>query len=418
MDRFGEQLTAAGAAHRRTALAVVTPSGRVRVGLMVAAVLLVLAAAAAAAGVFATGTPVGPPAGEPLRPTVGHGTPVPGSVVMLPVSVPDPVGGPAWGLRYETTTRGYGCLQVGRLSAGQIGVLGQDRAFGDDGRFHPLPPGVLGDFQCAELDAAGHAYLAVGLPSTASAFPAIPCGSGRDAGKLPRCPKGDPRILYYGLLGANAVAVTYRKPSGTLRTVPTVGAQGAYLVVEAPAHAPRQFEGAPEASPLPPIVAVTYRRGHVCQTGLRGGCPPVGYVAPSDALPSAATARAPLSLRMTGPAHHTIQITLRAPVSVNSAASIYGIAVTTLAAAQSRHCNSAGSTGANQLDRGVTRGETIQLSYELDPECPRERVHVQILLSSRSLRPGAFGPALLLEDGAGATRVVGERTITVKAPRR
>lgn len=51
-----------------------------------------------------------------------------------------------------------------RLLGGQVGVLGQDGAFGNDGRFHPLPAyPELGYGRCTPLDRHGRTYLA-GLP--------------------------------------------------------------------------------------------------------------------------------------------------------------------------------------------------------------------------------------------------------------
>src|SRR5206468_2059830 len=97
---------------------------------------------------------------------------------LLNVEVPDPAGGPPWGLRYVATTRGLGCLQVGRIVRGDIGVLGQDGVFANDGRFHRLPEnylgGVEGPFPCGTLDARGHVFggiYAHGVPASALILP-------------------------------------------------------------------------------------------------------------------------------------------------------------------------------------------------------------------------------------------------------
>jgi hypothetical protein len=105
--------------------------------------VLVLAGAAAAlaASGLLTGSPVRP--GGPLSPTVGDGIPAPGGSQLLGFRVADPAGGLPWGLRIVHTTRGYVCLQVGRVQGGELGELGIDGAFNDDGRFHPLPADVL-----------------------------------------------------------------------------------------------------------------------------------------------------------------------------------------------------------------------------------------------------------------------------------
>src|SRR5439155_5493846 len=107
---------------------------------------LVLAAVGiAAGGLLDNGKPVKPPGHQAPKPHEGLGVIKPGSVKILPVAVPDPAGGPPWGLRYLETTRGAGCLQTGRLVRGQLGVLGQDGAFGNDARFHPFVSNYLGD---------------------------------------------------------------------------------------------------------------------------------------------------------------------------------------------------------------------------------------------------------------------------------
>ncbi len=97
-----------------------------RSGLRVAVVavlvaLVAVAVAVAAGGLF--GSPVAPE--EHLTPTTGWGVPIRSSVRLIPISAPDPAGGLPWGIRIMHTTRGLGCLQVGRLEGGQLWV---DRA--------------------------------------------------------------------------------------------------------------------------------------------------------------------------------------------------------------------------------------------------------------------------------------------------
>lgn len=72
----------------------------------------------------------------------------------------DPNGGLAWGLRVVQTKHGLACVGVGRLRHGQIGMLGQDGSFGNDGRFHPLSPTVSNQW-CGLLDAHRHAFINV-----------------------------------------------------------------------------------------------------------------------------------------------------------------------------------------------------------------------------------------------------------------
>jgi hypothetical protein len=152
----------------------------------------------------------------------------------------DPAGGPAWGLRLVDTTRGEVCIAPGRVQDGAIGVLGRDRAFGDDGRLHPFATDYIGPLGCALPDAGGHAFLNVGqtgLPASAliQGIAAAAGGCRVDnpppANRALLCPSRDLRDVDYGVLGPDAVSITYRTASGGLATDRTAGPGGAYLVV-------------------------------------------------------------------------------------------------------------------------------------------------------------------------------------------
>jgi hypothetical protein len=153
MDRFGEALVQAG---RRRRLRRWTPRAfffglghtprsrgsltRLRIALIALASALATTAIALAASGVLTGAPVKPEV--PLSPIAGNGLPI-GGTQSLALSVVDPDGGLPWGMRILHTTRGQICAQVGRVYHGQLGELGLDSAFGDDGRFHVLPADVL-----------------------------------------------------------------------------------------------------------------------------------------------------------------------------------------------------------------------------------------------------------------------------------
>src|SRR5271157_4564520 len=151
MDRFGQELVLAGRrrhARRRppalfgTRFTRMSPriraSAHVRVALLVIALVLATAAITlAATGVILTGSPVGT-VRAPIA-NAGEGIPVAGGARLLPLRTADPAGGPPWGMRIIHTTRGLICVQIGRVYDGQLGQLGVDGAFHDDGRFHPLP---------------------------------------------------------------------------------------------------------------------------------------------------------------------------------------------------------------------------------------------------------------------------------------
>jgi hypothetical protein len=241
MDRFGQELARAGRRRRAgrrlqalfgTRFACTPPRRRASVQVRVAlvALALVLATAAitlAATGVILTGSPVGT-ARAPLA-TAGEGIPVAGGERLLPLRVPDPAGGLPWGMRIIHTTRGLICVQIGRVYGNQLGQLGVDGAFHDDGRFHPLPTDALPDVlanaagrmagNCASPGAI-YAGDSVGLELSAATNPGP--GAGVPA---------DRREISFGLLGVHAVNITYREGSRT-HTQPVLPGVGAYLIVQ------------------------------------------------------------------------------------------------------------------------------------------------------------------------------------------
>ena len=267
------------------------------------AALVISAVALAASGVL-TGTPVKNPPGFPEpKPHVALGVVLPRSVTLTSLRVADPGGGPPWGLRTMTTSREQGCIQIGRVVDGRLGVLGQDGAFGNDGRFHELPPDVDLGRDCTLVDGAGRPFIAdsvQGLPAsgplsacvvrrpTAEVLGRMPRALARRQAGTPLCPHADMRIVYYGTLGPQAVSVTY-KDHGRLRTTSTSGPWGAYLVVVRPDRAhPARGYFMPASSPASGLVAIRYRDGHQCRIRnprrIAGAiaCPRVGYVATSS----------------------------------------------------------------------------------------------------------------------------------------
>jgi hypothetical protein len=282
---------------------------------------LMIAAVAVAAGGLLTGEPVKNPPGVTLSPTSGLGTPVAASVKLTGLRVPDPAGGPEWGMRTLRTTRALGCVQIGRLDGRRLGVLGQDGAFGNDGRFHPRPPGVLTQADCRGLDAAGHLFIAIsyqGLPAGAlasgCAAPGGLTGAAASpaprAGRPPACPARDERILFYGQLGPQAASISYRDDAGRSVTKPVSGPEGAYLVVLRPSpRRPAKGYFVPAAGPGSGLTSVRYRDGSVCHIrspraiGGARPCPLKGYVYPREPAVGAAQLASPVRAHV---APHTV----------------------------------------------------------------------------------------------------------------
>lgn len=203
--------------------------------LALAALLSGGAVALAASGVL-SGSPVAP---EPVpTATSGNGVPVAAATLPPAITVADPAGGLPWGARIFHTTRGQLCIQVGRLRSGELGELGLDSAFGDDGRFHALPvnalpPGYGGSASQVECVPAGRTVIFEDANADRSGARLLPEEFDSPPGaKHRKIPAGaDLRTLAYGLLGPHAVSITYRTPAG-LRTIPVTGREGAFLVVE------------------------------------------------------------------------------------------------------------------------------------------------------------------------------------------
>jgi hypothetical protein len=242
IDRFGQELVRAGRrrhAGRRTLGALFgtrfarssprrRASAHLRVALLVVALVLATAAITlAATGVILTGSPVGT-VRAPVA-TAGEGIPVAGGARLLSLRAPDPAGGLPWGMRIVHTTRGLVCVQIGRVDDDQLGQLGVDGAFHNDGRFHALPTDALPDtladatgWMSGNCSSPGDIYAgdSVGLELSAAT------GAGQGIG-VP----ADRREISFGLLGVHAVSIAYREGS-KIRTQPVLPGLGAYLIVQ------------------------------------------------------------------------------------------------------------------------------------------------------------------------------------------
>jgi hypothetical protein len=278
--------------------------------------------ALAAAGVFKAGSPVSPDV--PATPTAYTGVAVAGTVLVLALRVRDPAGGPPWGLRLDRTTRGYVCVQPGRVDFGKVGALGIDDAFANDDRFHPFSSNYQETLGCATADTHGAAFVSVDLKAVPDSAMESSCqrrlASVRANRGHPICPAGTMRDLSYGMLGPDAVSATYANAAGKLVTSPTSGPDGAFLIVgHAASYCTRQTvdigahrsqliacgdESVSTTAFAGVIRAVTYRDGHTC--GLpdpatpNGACPSVGYSGSPTGAVTAAQVASPVTVHNDG----------------------------------------------------------------------------------------------------------------------
>ena len=175
-------------------------------------------------------------------PNAGIGVPAPGGSRLLALRATDPQGGLPWGMRLVHTTRGEICVQIGRLDDGQLGQLGVDGAFHNDGRFHPLAPDIL-----PQYSDSGDVSCNLAAPIRIGIWPA------GDRSAAPNSPERtsfkptatDLRSISWGLLGRHAVSITYRTAAGA-RTRPVAPGTGAYLIVSEVSHVPRSIGGGAE----------------------------------------------------------------------------------------------------------------------------------------------------------------------------
>lgn len=356
LPQLRDSLLAAAERHAREApprasVARATLRGRRwrRTLLISAAVVLVLAGVAFASGVIPFGAPA--PV-SPVRlftaPTSGDGALTPGTVRMLPVSTPDPAGGAPWGMREFMTSRGLGCIEIGRLAEGKLVAIGQDYAFGNDGRYHVLavPSGGAGSGDwCSALDRYDRLFInQMWGEQPASAWQSRCFAPGSPPGghmrHEPECPMRDERNLYFGLLGPDAESVTYVL-GGRHHTLATSGPEGAYLIVTR--STPGQLlAGVGTGGVVPvdgPITEIHYRNGATCHItskswiGEAYACTPslkepVGYVAPPELAYTHRQVATPVhaTLVRTRGGRYELRLAIRSRVALRNAQSGYDFA--------------------------------------------------------------------------------------------
>lgn len=402
---------------------------------MMLLLVLVGAAVALASGLISFGAPA---ASVPVfaNPRTGLGRIAPGTVRLLALSVPDPHGGLPWGMRVLSTTRGVGCLQVGRLLDGRLVALGQDGAFGNDGRAHELPLSTnVERLNCSLVDARGRIFDSVTIKSqAASAAPGVHCeppgtyaASHRAA--FATCPLADERNLYYGMLGPDAASVTYSL-DGKSHTVATVGGDGAYLIVTpgtthrySGAAGARERQGLYTHDEVPvysPITAIHYRGGATCHLvtaerwiyGPRACDPalpePYGYV--QAAAPTPAQLAAPIHAKLirAGAGRWEIRVSFSSRVAISSLRGEYQLHWRDPATGQGAYSTMSFDEGASSRYSGmipqganVKAGQTLTATIASGPLGP-------------SLAPGTASGNVTLRYAGGL--LIGAEEATVSVP--
>ncbi len=402
---------------------------RVRWGLLVPIAALLLAGgtiALAATGVILTGAAV--PVTAPVGPSEGVGVAV--SSTLLPLRVQDPDGGPPWGLRIVETSRGLVCAQVGRVHDGQLGELGTDGAFADDGLFHPFPLEVVQTFAGGSTEDGteihGGTCALAGGAEWGSAVAAELWGVDRNAaspGGHTGVPTPQKRNISYGVLGPHALSVTYREGS-SVRSEPVVRGVGAYLIVQPGAGSDHEGSGEAPGTQTPgygpgsdgALATITYEEnGGTCENGydartgskvpIARACPPPSAPVPAAPATSASSSRVHPEVHLRVRSHRVIaaDVSFAAPFAVRGAAEGYSL--------WSRGCGpkDEGSSAA-VFNRNVAKGAIvhIDLRYPFASRCSKRAMAIEILYHSSV--PGARHSA----EAAPGQLVVA--TVTARLP--
>jgi hypothetical protein len=409
--------------------------------------------------------PVGAPAG-PLQAsaTSFQGAAIP-STVHLVAETPDPHGGLAWGLRAFQTTRGQTCLQVGRVQHGTIGVIGQDGAWANDHRFHPISPNAYTGDSCTQTDRDGHAFNNVAEDGgVAIASADVPwgsglqgdgCGGSNGGRQQSPCPREDLRDLNYGLLGPDAASIIFIGADGRRYTEPTNGADGAYLIISAPGtsgatcvlepvHGRSCSTGGRTTGPelqSGVITQITYRNGSACHlpaptpNGVRrASCPPIGYTAPARLRVTSAQVSTPVTARalpagrscasgpvVLGPCRpgqmplqgqngaQLLEISFTARLPVASANSYYEFADEHPTGTRAR-CPGSGSSGPTL--RNIKAGERVVFHDQIARSCTGT-VHGTVAFVPDAGAAG-FGSGPSPQPGHDGSLLVGTFRLTIK----
>jgi len=308
------------------------------------------------------------------------------------------------------------------VKGGQLGEIGVDGAFHDDGEFHPLPADALPDNPVLPSSAttnetmscvlSGQSVVVAKVGVLRSASAKIPLGA-HARHRVDALPRSDFRDVYFGLLGPRAVSVSYGQ-SGEGRTQRVVPGIGAYLIVQRSAEGqPRESGGgelagsgllAPE--PREPLKKFTYRvHGRLCEEGLkwvrgREGvwrsegdardvahpCPAVGGQGAHEAPARTRRLHVPLHVRvhLTKDVVSGLTVSFKAPYAINSARAGYSVLLPQVACHSAPEREELGGTGfplSHDVRRGGTVSAFIAYPFRVNHICGKKEVEIDILYS-------------------------------------
>jgi hypothetical protein len=350
---------------------------------------------------------------------------------------------------------------------GTIGVIGQDGAWADDHRFHPISPNAYTGDSCTATDADGHAFnnvardgggaIASAVVNWGAGLQGEGCGESNAGRPEPKCPAQDLRNLNYGLLGPDAVGITFVGADGRRYSEPTNGPDGAYLIVSAPGGHQTTCvllrnggrgcsSGGMTSGPTlgsGVITEVRYRSGQVCRLPVptadgvpEASCAPVGYVPGRRPAITSARVISPVSVRalpakqyctsgplslapckpgqtpLTGEQRSLLfEISFTARVAVSSGNSYYEYADRHPGGGAAR-CSGPGAGSSGTTLKKVKAGERVVFQDQVIKTCPGIVTGVVAFVPDAGAAGFASGPSP--SPGHDGSLLVGTFRLTVK----
>ena len=286
IDRLGAELTRAATAEPRPSRAGRVSwrprwlgSMRLRGLLIVPALAILGTGAALAAGILLTGAPAGPKV--PPVPTAGYGAAIARPRSCCPSTWPTRLAVCRGGCeRCAPLAVTCACRSAGWPTARS----GRSEKTGRLATITASTPSQT----TTRTRGAVRPWTRAATASPTRSYGGCRRARWRAAGALPTfsrrqpipCPTQDTRDVYFGLLGPDAASISYVSGGGRTVTVPTVGPDGAYLIVTRARPGEQQGDSSGFVALLKtgPIRAVTYRDGHTCRPTAVYPCAPIGLV--------------------------------------------------------------------------------------------------------------------------------------------